>query len=314
MSKIRMTIATLISAFSLAAPPALGQGLPVPRLISPIKVPGEFPLYPEGAPKLAGAMNAERWNAMGTDPVVRNVVTPTITPFLPNPANATGAAVLVAPGGGFMLLSIKNEGWDVARWLADHGVAAFVLKYRVKPTPEDEAAFDRMGREMIASAFRAPAGGPTPPAPTFEPAVKDGIAALKLLHARAAEWRIDPARIGMIGFSAGAMNTLAVTEANQEGGRPAFIGLIYGPMAETTVPPNAPPLFAAVASDDPLFGNHGTGILDSWRKAGRPVEFHLYQKGGHGFGMLANGTTTRLWPDEFLAWLQMNGFAGAAKR
>ena len=116
-----------------------------------------------------------------------------------------------------------------------------------------------------------------------------------------------------IGFSAGAMNTLSVALAQQEGAKPAFIGLIYGPMTAVQVPADAPPLFAALASDDPLFARSGTGLLTSWAQARRPAEFHMYQKGGHGFGMNRNGTTTELWPVEFLAWLRVNDFVGKAR-
>jgi acetyl esterase/lipase len=309
-------IATLLSigGVSQAQAPA-APALPTPVRIEPLRAPAaEIPLYPQGAPKLDGAAAAERWNSMAGDPIVRNVVEPTVTPFLPKPGTATGAAVLVAPGGGFNLLSIKNEGWDVARWLADHGVAAFVLKYRTRPTPEDEKAFDEFGRKMMSGAMRPAPGadpaGPAAPPPAFQPAVDDGIAAMKLIRSRAQAWNIDPARVGMIGFSAGAMNTLSVTLAQSSGAIPSFIGLIYGPMAAVTAPSNPPPLFAAVAADD-FIGRGGSGILDSWRKAGSGAEFHQYQKGGHGFGMLANGTTTELWTVEFLAWLKMNGFLAA---
>jgi acetyl esterase/lipase len=307
----KSAIAAALLAACAAVPATAQTGMPAPTRIDPIKMPGAIPLYPAGTPKLEGGAADERWNSFAGDPVVRNVTQPTLTAFLPDPAKATGAAVLVAPGGGFMLLSIKNEGWDVAKWLADHGVAAFVLKYRVNPTPEDETAFAKFGEERIGAAMKQ--GPDTPPPPVFQPAIDDGIAAMKLIRARAGEWKIDPNRLGMIGFSAGAMNTLSVTLAQQEGARPAFIGLIYGPMGAVTAPAGAPPLFAALASDDPLFARSGTGILESWRAAGGKAEFHLYQSGGHGFGMHAT-STARLWPTEFLDWLGLNGFLGAPKQ
>jgi acetyl esterase/lipase len=282
---------------------------PPARRIDPIKSKDEIPLYPAGAPKMSGATADERWNAIGENPVVRNVVVPTLRPYLPAPSKASGAAVLVAPGGGFMMLAMKEEGWDVAQWLADHGIAAFVLKYRVNPTPEDEAAFDRFGRERMAAAFRA--GAQAPPPPVFQPAIDDGIAALKLIRSRAADWKIDSNRLGMIGFSAGAMTTLSVALAQRLEAHPAFIGVIYGPMGAVKVPADAPPLFAALAADDPLFGRAGIGLLESWQRAGRPAELHLYQRGGHGFGLGRPGTTTELWPDEFLGWLKLNGVLAA---
>jgi acetyl esterase/lipase len=312
-----LSVLGLLATVSLAlaqgnAAPAVSptSAYPAPRRIDPIKASDELPLYPNGAPKMPGAAAEERWNAMGESPVVRNVVSPTIRPYLPKPGKANGAAVLVAPGGGFMMLSIKDEGWDVASWLADHGVAAFVLKYRLDPTPADEAAFDKFGRERMAAAFSA---GSHASAPVFQPAIDDGVAALKLIQAHATEWHLDSKRLGMIGFSAGAMTTLSVALAQRDGAKPAFIGLIYGPMATVQVPAGAPPLFAALAADDPLFGHAGIGLIDAWHQAGVPAELHLYQRGGHGFGLGMRDTTTRLWPEEFLSWLAMNDLLHSAK-
>lgn len=248
------------------------------------------------------------------DLTVRNVTLPTITPYLPDPAKATGAAVIVAPGGAFVTLAIKNEGSDVAQWLADNGVAAFVLKYRLRPTPADTRAYYELGQRFRRMAESRKPGDAVPPemrVSAFQPAIDDGMAAVQLVRSRAAEFGIDPKRIGMVGFSAGAMNTLTVALANKPGAQPNFIGLIYGPMGTAQVPPNAPPLFAAVAADDRLISATGTQLLDDWRKAGAPVEFHLYQKGGHGFGMAKHGTTADLWPDEFLAWMRANNLLQA---
>lgn len=302
---IRTMTAGLAATLLLTANPTLAQpagprALPVPVAIAPIELPGTIALYPADAAKAAGAAKVETWNAFAGDPVVRNVTVPTITPFLPDPAKATGAAVVVAPGGGFMLLSIENEGIKVAQWLADHGVAAFLLKYRVQPTPVDPVEFGKAGAARMAGTPRTSA----PPA--YQPAVDDGVAAVRFVRTQAAKWGLDPKRIGMVGFSAGAMNTLGVTLANQPGARPDFIGLIYGPMFPVEAPADAPPLFAALAADDPLFGGGGFGIVDSWREAKRPVELHVYQQGGHGFGMLPNNTSTQLWSEEFLAWMKTN--------
>lgn len=306
---IRMTIACTAAFLSAAMPASAQNGPPLPTPIAPIELSGTLPLYPADAAKVAGAAKAETWNAFGTDPVVRNVTVPTVTPFLPDPAKATGAAVIVSPGGGFMLLSIENEGIKVAQWLADHGIAAFLLKYRVQPTPVDPVEFAKAGAARMAGAANR-----TSAPPPYGPAIDDGVAAVRMVREGAAKWGVDPKRIGMVGFSAGAMTTLGTTLAHQPGAQPDFIGLIYGPLFPAEIPADAPPLFAAVAADDPLFGRGGFGLIESWRKANRPVEFHLYQKGGHGFGMLANGTSTELWADEFLAWLKTNKWiAGAIK-
>lgn len=232
--------------------------------------------------------------------IVRNVTRPTITPFLPEPSKATGAAVIVAPGGAFKMLSMDSEGWDVAKWLAQHGVAAFVLKYRLNETPQDEAAFLQ---EMAKLAGRRDTGGGPP---LEEPrATADAQEALRSVRSNAAKWKIDPARVGMIGFSAGAMTALnAALAANDQ---PAFFGYIYGPMTAITVPDKAPPMFAALAIDDNPFGRQGFAIVESWRKAGRPVELHAYERGGHGFGMGIAGTTTTQLMDEFLVWMKSRG-------
>jgi acetyl esterase/lipase len=240
---------------------------------------------------------------------VRIVTFPTLTPVLPRPGTANGAAVIAAPGGGFMFLSMDNEGWRIAQALADRGVTAFVLKYRLAPTPRDDAAFREGVMKLVMSVARSEK---LPEMPDTG-ADKDALAALKLVRARADEWGVDPRRVGMIGFSAGAITTLkAVMEAGSDAdpatAAPDFFGNIYGPMDAVAVPANAPPMFAALAADDGLFGKENFDIVNSWRKAGRPVELHLYQTGGHGFGPGKPGTTNALLMPEFLAWLEMQGF------
>ena len=116
---------------------------------------------------------------------------------------------------------------------------------------------------------------------------------------------MDPDRIGMIGFSAGAALTMA-TALDKGEAKPAFLGNIYGPLGAVDVPPDAPPLFAAIAADDPLFP-FNVGLIENWRKANRPVEFHYYERGGHGFGMYPKETTSTGWFDAFVRWLGMHG-------
>jgi acetyl esterase/lipase len=141
------------------------------------------------------------------------------------------------------------------------------------------------------------------------PQIADANAAFALGRANAAKWHVDPDRVGMIGFSAGAMLTMATTLDNNNGGaKPAFIGNIYGPLGAVEVPADAPPLFAAVAADDPLFGNSNFGLIESWHKAKRPVEFHYYERGGHGFGMYNKETTSTGWFEAYVRWLGMHGY------
>ena len=303
MTTIR-ALSGLVLALSVSSTGAqnAGSGFPTPKAIPAPKQEGALPLYPHGAPAIPNSISQETWMAFGDDAVVRNVTQPTITPYLPAKASSS-AAVIVAPGGGFMLVAIDNEGYQVAKWLADHGVTAFLLKYRVMPTPVDIQEFTKVGEQRIRSAMKPGA----PPPPPFQPAIDDGVAALKWVRERSAQWHIDPKRVGLVGFSAGAMTALQVT-LSKDTPRPAFVGLIYGPLAPVEVPSDAPPLFAALAADDPLFAHAGFGLIDNWRNAGHPVEFHLYQNGGHGFGMHSKSTPA-LWPEEFLAWMKANHMA-----
>jgi acetyl esterase/lipase len=277
--------------------------------MTPMATPTQPNAIKLGTGPLPGATVAESWHSQYGSSFVRNVTEATLTPFLPDPGKATGAAVIVAPGGGFVTLSMENEGWDVAKALAKEGVAAFVLKYRLNQTPASLDAY--------AESMRRPRTGPPPgSSPGAGPAsaglkaqLEDSRAAFALVRARAAQWGIDPDRIGMIGFSAGAMLTMT-TEYAVADAKPAFLGDIYGPMGTVDVPKDAPPLFVAVAADDPLFGGAGFGIVESWHKAGRPVEFHYYERGGHGFGMYPKETTSTGWFSAFTSWLRMHGYLG----
>lgn len=265
-------------------------------------LPAEIRLYSGTAPGSKPDAQAEQWDTMGGEYMARNVTVPTIIPVLPDPAKATGAAVLVAPGGAYMALSMDSEGLLVARKLAERGIAAFVLKYRLDPTPRDIPGFmQAIGARLAGVSTDGSKGAP----PIFQPlAIDDAAVALKMIHAQAAEWKINVNRIGMIGFSAGAMTTLTLTLENRPAALPSFVGIIYGPMVPVTVPKQAPPLFAALASDDPLFGRQGFGLIESWQSAGSPVELHFYEHGQHGFGMHQQGATSDLWFEEFFTWMK----------
>lgn len=306
MRRVVRLAALALAAAGVLAAPARAQD----DRMTPIATPAKPDAIVLGTGPLPGATAPESWYFQYGRRFARNVTVATLTPFLPEPAKATGTAVIVAPGGGFRTLSMENEGSDVARALAARGVAAFVLKYRLVPTPPDMPGFERSMREMFSGAARPAQGKPARPA--LDPQLADARAAFALIRRSAAEWRVDPARIGMVGFSAGAMLTLATALADRDDAKPAFIGIIYGPLAPVTVPPDAPPMFVALAADDPLFGNGGTGLIDSWRTAKRPVEFHLYEQGGHGFGMYPKETTSTGWFDAFTRWMAMHGWVKAA--
>lgn len=259
-----------------------------------------------GTAALPGAQTPESWHVQYGSRFARNVTLATLTPFLPDPKKASGAAVIVAPGGGFRTLSMDNEGWDVARALAEQGIAAFVLKYRLNQTPADMAAFKHAMDEMFsATGRRPPRPDPAEMRVSLAPQLEDAQAAFALIRSRAEEWHIDPDRIGMLGFSAGAMLTMATTLVSADA-KPAFIGNIYGPLAAVAVPTEAPPLFVAIAADDPFFATGDFGLVQQWHAAGRAVEFHFYEQGGHGFGMYPKTTTSTGWFNAFLSWLTMH--------
>jgi len=271
---------------------------------TPIDAPAEPNAIPLGTGGVEGQTAKESWYKQWGDPFVRNVSRATLTPFLPDPAKATGAAVIVAPGGAFRILSMGNEGWEVAQALKDRGVAAFVLKYRLQRTAPDWAEFDK------GNPLTAPTPGAAPGPPNFAAMIvlplEDATAAFKMVRGRAKEWNIDPKRVGMMGFSAGAGTTMAATLQSTEI-KPAFIAPIYGGLRAVDVPADAPPMFVALAADDPIFGKSDFGLITSWQKAGRPVELHLYQNGGHGFGLGNPGKTSTGWFPQFMLWLEVNG-------
>jgi acetyl esterase/lipase len=299
----RFVIAILIAL--CAGQPAISEPGPNAQEALRAARAGAIPLY-DGAPP-EGRLNnhPEQW--YGNDAIalaVRNVSHPTLTPVLPPPGKATGAGVIVVPGGALLVLSMGNEGIEVAKALADRGIAAFVLKYRTEPTPPDQASFAKQLQLGLAEFLKTGGAGKLN---GEEAALADAQQAFRMVRARAQEWRVDPARLGMVGFSAGAITVRNVVLANAPDARPGFAGLIYGQMTARTPPADAPPLFVALAADDPLFGNQGFALVESWRAAGRPAELHYYQTGDHGFGMKQQGKTSDAWFEQFVRWMDVRG-------
>ena len=270
--------------------------IPVVPLIERPAEPGAIPLDGEFPPGVQSGGPREIWGLGPNGREVRNVTVPVLVPVLPAAGKANGTALIVAPGGGFLGLSIDNEGFDVARRLAAEGVSAFVLKYRLFPTTADPAKFADELSKLIAS------GAPVRVNPD---SVDDARRAVQLVRQRAASWGIRPDRIGLVGFSAGAMVTLQTSLGADAAARPDFAGIIYGPVAAEKVPAGAPPAFIALAANDDLFARGDYGLIGAWQKSGAPVEFHLYGDGGHGFGMRRLGSTSDLWFEQFLAWMRM---------
>lgn len=256
-----------------------------------------------------GAAKTEIWEEdSGGWRSVRNVTRPALLPVLPAPGSANGTAVIIAPGGGFLSLSIDSEGLKVARFLADRGITCFVLKYRVEHTPADIDGYWAAIASRFGSAKPQMTHGDIS-SPAVPLAQADGLAAIGWVRTHATQYGIDSHRIGFIGFSAGGMTAMNVATAYQPASRPDFIGVLYGGMADRKVPADAPPIYVMAAADDPLLGYAATPIFDAWRAAGRPAELHIYTNGGHGFGAKVQGKGSDRWLADFYYWLFAQGLA-----
>ena len=230
--------------------------------------------------------------------VIFNVVTPTLTVYLPEKSKATGTGVIIAPGGSFVALAMDLEANKVARWLQSKGIAAFVLKYRIMEKRQEgipaDLNMDEAGKYGIA----------------------DGIQAIKVVRQHAAEWGISPDRVGFMGFSAGAMVASAALLQQDAAARPNFAAPIYGAPfgVMPPIPAKLPPIFLAWAQDDPLVLEAVTKFYDSLKSAGHKPEAHIFSAGGHGFGMRKQGTSSDHWIDEFYYWLEAQGFTKPATK
>ncbi len=224
--------------------------------------------------------------------VVFNVVTPTLTAYLPERTKATGTGVIIAPGGAFVALAIDLEGNNVARWLQEKGVAAFVLKYRIMEKRQ----------EGIPSGMNMDEAG--------KYGIADGIQALKVVRQHAAEWGVSADRVGLIGFSAGAMVTSGSLLQKDAAARPNFAAMIYGgPFGVIpAIPAKLPPMFLTWAQDDALALGPVVKFYDALTSAGHKPEVHIFSAGGHGFGMRKQGISSDHWIDAFYYWLEAQGF------
>jgi endo-1,4-beta-xylanase len=253
-------------------------------------------LYADGAPG-SEARRGEPEKVEGSN--VSNIHNPTLTVYLPEAGRATGVAVVVAPGGGHQRLAIQHEGYNIAAWLSEHGIAAFVLKYR------------------LARDSATPAG--TPQAYTIDrDAVGDAQRAIRLIRSRAAEWHIDASRVGIMGFSAGgevaAVTAIKGGEADPSAkdaldriaSRPDFQVLIYPGQSQRIEPgKGAPPAFLACGSDDrPDISEGLPKAYLRFKEAHVPVELHIYAKVAHGFGYRPERPSpSDQWLGEFHSWL-----------
>lgn len=267
-----------------------------------------IPLYKGIAP---GSENAKQQEVEFTNADkqrrIRNVTQPTLTAFLPERGKASGTAIVIAPGGGFMHLAIEKEGNDVARWLQARGVAAFVLKYRLMNT----GTVEEYQQRVAGTARSSPAASTTDSSErqtVIAQSMADGRQAIKLVRQRAAEWGIAADRIGLMGFSAGGILTMGVVMEHDADSRPNFAAPIYGGSTNgLPVTADAPPLFIAVADDDQMFSGSSAKLYLEWKAAKRPAELHIYAKGGHGFGLTNRGWPVDSWIDRFGDWLNTQG-------
>jgi len=287
----------------------LGAACLTPLAAADLVIPARpvVPLWPQGAPGSTARMN-EPEKVVGTN--VSNIHQPSLTVYLPAAGKATGCAVVVAPGGGHSRLAIEHEGYAVAQWLADHGIAAFILKYRLSKddaTPAGTAQAYTIDRDELGDAQRA----------------------LQLVRSRAAEWGVSPARVGIIGFSAGGeVALLAATRGTtgqpdaadvlaRQSSKPDFFGLIYPgglPRTDITLTKETPPAFLACGADDrPTISELLPEFYLKCKKAGIPAELHVYAGAGHGFGVRAtNHSPSGAWIDRFAEWLGDRKFLTAA--
>jgi endo-1,4-beta-xylanase len=259
----------------------------------------EILLWPDGAPGSAGKSDPEKVRVTATgDHVVSSVHRPSITTFLPSADKATGAAVIVIPGGGHRELWMDHEGYNVARWLSEHGIAAFVLKYRLARETNSTYTVD-------------------------EHALADTQRAIRLVRGRASEWGLDKARLGVMGFSAGGELAAlagmrgdsgkadATDTVERQNSRPDFQALIYpGSSRRFTVDKDSPPAFIACGyKDRPDIARGMAELYLKFKDANVPAELHIYANVGHGFGLReSNQGSAGKWIARFEEWLADSGF------
>jgi acetyl esterase/lipase len=287
------------------------KGPPVPAAAPTESAhPTSIPLWPNGAPGSEARKDEPESISWRQEPdivfpVLSNIHNPSLTPYLPAQNKATGCAVIIAPGGGHMQHTIDREGYDLGKWLAERGIAAFVLKYR------------------LARDGSNPAGTPQPYTIDRD-AFADGKRAVRLVRAHAAEWHVNPVRVGIIGFSAGGEIALLVAGKSDAGdpaaidpvekfsSRPDFFAPIYaGGFNRTDLAwsKDTPPAFLSCAHDDRM-PEQMVNFYVVLRKAGVPAELHIYNSGGHGYGVRADrpNLPVSTWPIRFTEWLGDRGF------
>jgi acetyl esterase/lipase len=300
----RIVIWVALQIVAIVAPAIAAEPVPQSEVIR------IWPGAPPGTEDWTGPETDTPLELPGAPPLhlISNVTIPTLTVVAPAAGTANGTAIIVCPGGGFQNLAITHEGEMVARWLADRGITAFILKYRVRPSNSFRIPVDaRHHPERFEEFAKALEGG-------RQIAIADGTQALRFLRANAGRFGIAPDRIGMMGFSAGAMTTMGVVLNSQPADRPNFAAPIYGAMEDTTPPKDGPPLFIAATQDDyPVPVVKSVALFSKWTAADLRAELHIYERGGHGFGMVKHNLPVDEWTNAFEAWLKADGWMGRVK-
>ena len=247
----------------------------------------EIPLWPDGAPN---AEDAPDVSERSDDPALPKKFTvvhhPAVYVFLAPPDKANGAAVIVAPGGGHSQLVIDKEGWEMADWLNKHGIAAFVLKYRLAKAKNSYYTVEQDSWE-------------------------DANRAMKLVRKEAEDWKLDPKRVGFLGFSAGGELAALMATHFETDTRPDFAVLVYPGFKQRaiTVTKDTPPTFLVCADDDPSHVVTTVNLYLDLQKAGVSSEMHIYAGGKHGFGLRAPATMpVSTWTERLWDWMKDRGF------
>lgn len=250
---------------------------------------------------------AQTYSDLFKTEVVYNVAQPSILVFEADKAKANGTAIVIAPGGGFQSLSINREGIDLAKKLAENGITAIVLKYRLLETKSNDPAREMMENIKDRKAFDAKT------APIKVMAGEDIKTAISYVRAHAKELNIQTDKLGVIGFSAGASVILeSVLHSKEASTLPNFAASIYGGPNEDILNSKilgSIPMFICAATDDQLkLAPKSIQLYNKWLEAGQPVELHMYEKGGHGFGMGIQNLPVDKWSDVYFDWLKFHKF------
>ena len=308
-----MTRIAILLLFTFCIAVASGETPAQPNVWQPSPGHQQIPIWPDAVPDAQPMPGPEKLDASGIQ-WVTNITRPTMTVYSPE-GTKTGAAVIVLPGGGFEGLAMDSEGTDVCDWLTRQGITCVLLKYRVPSLPYDWRSDSRPDSYVLSTQ-----------------ALEDLQRTVGLVRARAAEWQIDPEKIGVIGFSAGGYLVAEISthferrlyapvdEADQASCRPDFAMAIYpGHLAKgrgdgfelnpnVPVTPQTPTTFLLQAENDHVdTADDSLAYYMSLKKAGVPVEMHLYAQGGHAFGLKPSKFPISQWPRLAETWLKTIG-------